>query len=129
MSGSDVMADKATRAVCLVAAILSLIIVSVRHSSLQSSDLPFLALVVAPYLLLVMLAGCAGKRTLAARLLFCATLVLSLGGTALLGLNNPPPYTGPEPGLALSVTMLAVPLLQLVAVMVVGLVLFVKRTM
>ncbi|WP_255087796.1 hypothetical protein [Synechococcus sp. Tobar12-5m-g] len=74
------MVDQATRAVCIFAATLSLIITWVRTSSLQSSDLPFLALIIAPYLLLGLMAGRVGDRSIAGRILFIATLFLSLGG-------------------------------------------------
>lgn len=123
------MVDQPTKAVCVIAAITSLIFVCSRIPGLQSSDLPILALVAAPYPLLVLLAGCVGERSTAARVLFIATLLLALGGTALLGLSTPHPNGGPEPGLAMTVTMIVVPLLQLVAVAVFGLVLLFRRMM
>ena len=121
------MVDRATRAVCIVAATLSLIITWVRTSSLQSSDLPFLALIIAPYLLLGLMAGSVSNRSMSARVLFIATLFLSLGGMALLSLSSPHPSTGPEPGLAQSVIMIGVPLLQLVGAAMFGLVLLLRR--
>lgn len=121
--------DRATTVVCLVAAITSLIFVCIRTPGMQSSDLPVLALVVAPYLLLVLLAGSVGERGTAARVLFIATLVLALLGTALLGHSNPHLNRGPEPGLAMTVTMIGVPLLQLGAATVLGLVLLLRRMM
>jgi hypothetical protein len=119
----------ATRAVCLAAAITSLIIVSARMSGLQWSDLPFLALVVAPYLLLGLMAGRVSVGSKAEWVLFIFTLLLSLAGMALLGFNTPPLSTGPEPGLAQSVTMIGVPLLQFIAVSLLGLVLLLRRMM
>jgi hypothetical protein len=123
------MINQSTRAVCASAAIVSLVIVCVRTSGLQSSDLPFLALVVVPYLLLGWLAGSVSERSTAARLLFITTLFLSLGGTALLGLDTSTRYTGPEPGLAQSVTMIVVPLLQFMAVSLLGLIFLLRRIM
>jgi drug/metabolite transporter (DMT)-like permease len=123
------MIDQASKAVCVVAAITSLIFVCTRTPGLQSSDLPVLALVVAPYPLLVLLAGSVGERSNAARVLFIVTLLLALGGTALLVLSTPHPNGGPEPGLAMTVTMIGVPLLQLGAVTLLGLVLLLKRMM
>jgi len=123
------MVDQATKAVCVIAAITSLIFVCSRIPGLQSSDLPILALVAAPYPLQVLLAGSVGERSTAARVLFIATLLLAFGGTALLGLSTPHPNGGPEPGLAMTVTMIVVPLLQLVAVAVFGLVLLLRRMM
>jgi len=123
------MIEQATRAVCASAAIVSLVIVCARTSGLQISDLPFLALVVVPYLLLGLMAGSVSERSTAARVLFIFTLFLSLGGIALLGFNAPPLSTGPEPGLAQSVTMIVVPLLQLMAVSLLGLIFLLRRMM
>lgn len=123
------MVDQATRAICLFAAITGLIIVCVRTSGFQSSDLPVLAVVVAPYLLLGLMAGSVRQRSADSSVLLFATLLLSLVGTALLAFNAPPHPTRPEPGLALSVTMIGVPLLQLVAASLLGLVLLVRRMM
>lgn len=123
------MVDQATKAVCVIAAITSLIFVWSRTPGLQSSDLPFLVLVVAPYLLLGLMAGSVSKRSTAARALFIFTLFISLGGMALLGFNAPTLSTGPEPGLAQSVTMIGVPLLQFIAVSLLGLFLLLRRMM
>ncbi len=109
--------------------VMSFVIFIVRTSGLQGSDLPVLALVVAPYLLLGLMVGWARQRSADSRFLFLATLLLSLGGTALLGLNAIHQQTMPEPGLALSITYIGVPLLQLVAVAVLGMILLMRRTM
>lgn len=123
------MVNTATRAVCALAAITSLIIVCARSSGLQSSDLPFLALVIAPYLLLGLMTGRMSERGTTARILFIVTLVLSLVGTALLALNSPYAYTGPEPGLAQTITIIILPLLQCIAAIVLGLILLLRRMM
>jgi apolipoprotein N-acyltransferase len=122
-----VKVDVATRVVCVVAAIASLIIVCARMSGLQSSDLPFLAFVVAPYQLLGLMAGSVRAGTTAAWVLFIFTLFLSLGGMTFLGFNAPPLSTVPEPGLAQSVTMIGVLVLQFIAVSMLGLVLLLRR--
>ena len=127
MKVRKVLVERATRAVCIVAATFSLIINCVRTSSLQSSDLPFLALIIAPYLLLGLMAGRVSNRSMSARILFIATLVLSLAGMAVLSLSSPHPSTGPEPGLAQTVIMIGVPLLQLGGVALVGLALLLRR--
>ena len=127
MKVKTVMVERATRSVCIVAATLSLIITWVRTSSLQSSDLPFLALIIAPYLLLGLMAGSVSNRSTFSRILFIATLLLSLGGLAVLSLSSPHTSTGPEPGLVQSVIMIGVPLLQLVGVAMFGLVLLLRR--
>ncbi|PZV02190.1 MAG: hypothetical protein DCF23_12085 [Cyanobium sp.] len=129
MGRRGVMVDQATRMVCAFAAITSLIIVCARTSGFQGNDLPFLALVVAPYLLLGLMAGWVNERSTDARVLFIVTLVLSLGGTLLLGLHAPPPSKVPEPGLAQSVVMIGVPLLQSMAVVLLGLMLLLRRLM
>lgn len=129
MRTRGVIADQATRVVCLFGAITSLIIVLAQIPGMQSSSLPVLILVVAPYLLLCLMAGRVRAGSTAARTLFVMTLFLSLGGIALLGFNSPPLSTGPEPGLAQSVTMIGVPLLQLIAVSLLGLVLLLRRMM
>ncbi|MCP9915749.1 hypothetical protein [Cyanobium sp. ATX 6F1] len=121
------MGDQATRVVCAFAAITSLIIVCARSPGLQGIDLPFLALVVAPFLLLGLMAGSVRERSSDARVLFILTLFLALGGTFLLALHAPIPNTGPEPGLAQSVVMIGVPLLQLIAVILLGLILRLRR--
>lgn len=126
---SGVMADQVTTAVCAFAAITSLIIVCSRTSGLESSDLAVLVFVAAPYLLLGLMAASVRERSTEARFLLIATVLVSLGGTALLGLTASPQPTRPEPGLAQSVTMILVPFFQLAAATVIGLVLLLRRLM
>lgn len=126
MSPSRFRAEPATRAVCAVAGLASLGLLVVRLSGVHGSDLPVLLLLVAPYgLLALMAAGARGRRAEAWALLVTAVL-LGLGGMALLAFQSPP-TTGPEPGLALSVIAIALPLLQLVVVGLLGLVLLLRR--
>ncbi|MCP9870686.1 MULTISPECIES: hypothetical protein [unclassified Synechococcus] len=94
---------------------------------MQSSDLPFLTLVMAPYLLLGLMTGGMSERGTTARILFIVTFFLSLVGTALLALNAPHPNTGPEPGLAQTITSISVPLLQCIVAIVLGLILLLWR--
>ncbi|MCP9841547.1 hypothetical protein KBY93_13010 [Synechococcus sp. J7-Johnson] len=94
---------------------------------MQSSDLPFLSFVIAPYLLLGLMTGSMSERGSTARILFIVTLLLSLLGMTLLALNAPPLYGDPEPGLAQAITMIGVPLLQCTAVIVLGLILLLRR--
>jgi len=115
------------RGIVVVAAISSLIVVCASTAGLQISDLPFLAFIVAPYLLLGLLAGRVRKQRADSGFLFIATVLLSLGGTLLLALNGFHHRPVPEPGLVQSVTIIVVPLLQLLAVTVLGLILQVKR--
>jgi hypothetical protein len=54
-------------------------------------------------------------------------LLLSLLGMAVLALNAPHPYTGLEPVLTQTITMISVPLLQCIAVIVLSLILLLRR--
>jgi membrane protease YdiL (CAAX protease family) len=85
------MVDLATRGVCVVAAITSLIFVCAHTSGLQSSDLPVQALAVAPYLLLVLMAGSVSDGSTAPWVRFIATLFLALWGNTNLNLRPPTP--------------------------------------
>jgi hypothetical protein len=58
--------------------------------------------------------------------LLITAVILGLGGMALLAFQSPH-STGPEPGLALSVIGIALPLLQVVVVGLLGLVLLLRR--
>lgn len=90
-------------------------------------DLPVLALLVAPYLLLAVLAACVRRRNGEAWMLLIATVVLGVGGVALLALSAPHSISTPEPGLAQAVVTIGVPLLQLVAALALSLALLVRR--
>jgi FtsH-binding integral membrane protein len=115
------------RGIVIVASISSLIVVCASTAGLRSSDLPFLALIVAPYLLLGLLAGRVRKQRADSGLLLIGTVLLSMGGTLLLVLNGFHHRPVPEPGLVQSVTIIVVPLLQLLAVTVLGLILQLRR--
>jgi hypothetical protein len=127
MSPSPFRAEPATRAVCAIAALASLGLLAGRLSGLHVSDLPVLILLVAPYGLLAVMAAGVRRRRADAWTLLITTVLLALGGIALLAFQSPHPFTGPEPGLALSVIVIALPLLQLVVVALLGLGLLLRR--
>lgn len=126
MSPSLYKAEPATRAVCAIAALASLDLLAGRLSGIHGSDLPLLMLVVAPYGLLALMAAGTRHRPAEASTLLLTAVLLGLGGIALLAFQSPN-STGPEPGLALSVIVIALPLLQRVVVGLLGLGLLLRR--
>lgn len=94
------VADRATRMLCMLAALASLVIVGMSTTGLRTGDLPFLAFLV-PALV----------------------LVLSLGGTLLLGIDSYRFHTVPEHRLVQRMTILIVPMLQSTAVIAIALLL------
>jgi hypothetical protein len=127
MSPRPFRAEPAILVVCTVAALTSLGLATVRLSSVQVSDLPLLMLLVAPYGLLALMVAGGRRRRGEASALLISTVLLALGGIALLAFQSPHPATGPEPGLALSLIVIALPLLQLVVVVLLALVLLLRR--
>lgn len=127
MSPRPFRAESAILVVCAVAALTSLGLATVRLSSVQVSDLPLLMLLVAPYGLLALMVVGGRRRRGEASALLISTVLLALGGIALLAFQSPHPATGPEPGLALSLIVIALPLLQLVVVGLLALVLLLRR--
>lgn len=85
---------------CMLAALASLVIVGMSTTGLRTGDLPFLAFLV-PALV----------------------LVLSLGGTLLLGIDSYRFHTVPEHRLVQRMTILIVPMLQSTAVIAIALLL------
>lgn len=121
------MADRLTRRLCTLAAASSLILVVTSTTGLRRGDLPFLAFLLAPYLLLGLVAWRERERRLVSNLLFVAVLVLSLGGTILLGVDSYRFHTVPEHRLVQRMTILVVPMLQSTAAIAMGLVLQANR--
>jgi len=113
--------------VCALAALISLILLATSTPGLRPSDVPFLGLVVAPYALLGLLAlRVRGRRTVS-RLLFVVALILALAGTALFGWDSYQYHTVPEHRLVQRMTLIAVPVLQSLAVALTGLILLAVR--
>lgn len=127
MSPRPFRAEPAILVVCAVAALTSLGLATVRLSGVQVSDLPLLMLLVAPYGLLALMVAGGRRRRGEASALLISTVLLALGVIALLAFQSPHPATGPEPGLALSLIVIALPLLQLVVVGLLALVLLLRR--
>lgn len=118
---------RATLLVCACAGAATVAVHAARSGGVRSMDLPVLALLVAPYLLLAVLAAWVRRRNGAAWMLLIATVVLGVGGVALLALSAPHSSSTPEPGLALAVVTIGVPLLQLVAALALSLALLLRR--
>ncbi|MBC1261011.1 hypothetical protein FQK07_06930 [Synechococcus sp. BSF8S] len=113
---------------CTLAALTSLILVITGVPGVRMDDLPFLAFLLAPYLLLGLLAWRErGRRRLSA-VLFVAVLVLSLAGTILLGLDSYRYHTVPEHRMVQRMTLIVVPMLQSFAAIMIGLMLQVNRS-
>ncbi|MEA5474731.1 hypothetical protein VB716_10915 [Synechococcus sp. CCY9201] len=96
-------------------------------TGLRSGDLPFLAFLVAPYLLLGLLAWRERERRSLSNLLFIVVLLLSLGGTILLGADSYRFHTVPEHRLVQRMTIIVVPMLQSMAAIAIGLLLQANR--
>ncbi|MCT0211429.1 MAG: hypothetical protein DCF18_08875 [Cyanobium sp.] len=118
---------RATLLVCACAGAATAVLHAARSGGVRSMDLPVLALLVAPYLLLAVLAACVRRRNGEAWMLLIASVVLGVGGVALLALSAPHSISTPEPGLAQAVVTIGVPLLQLVAALALSLALLVRR--
>jgi len=97
---------------CMLAAIASLVIVGTGTTGLRTGDLPFLAFLIAPYFVLGLQAWRERERPRLSNLLFVAVLVLSLGGTLLLGIDSYRFHTVPEHRLVQRMTIIVVPTLQ-----------------
>ncbi|MEA5443628.1 hypothetical protein [Cyanobium gracile] len=111
----------------MLAALASLVIVGTGTTGLRTGDLPFLAFLIAPYFGLGLLAWRERERPRLSNLLFVAVLVLSLGGTLLLGIDSYRFHTVPEHRLVQRMTILTVPMLQSTAVIAIALLLQVNR--
>ena len=121
------MADGRTWKLCTIAAITGLILVLTSSTGLRSGDLPFLAFLVVPYLVLGLLAWRERERHSLSNLLFIVVLFLSLGGTILLGADSYRFHTLPEHRLVQRMTIIVVPMLQSTAAIAIGLVLQANR--
>jgi len=111
----------------LLAALISLILLATSTPGLRPSDVPFFGLVVAPYALLGVLARWVRGRRTVSRLLFVVALILALAGTALFGWDSYQYHRVPEHRLVQRMTVIAVPVLQSLAVALTGLMLLVVR--
>jgi peptidoglycan/LPS O-acetylase OafA/YrhL len=118
---------RVTLLLCACAGAATVVVHAARSGGAWSMDLPVLALLVAPYLLLAVLVAWVRHRNAEAWMLLIATMVLGVGGVALLALSAPHSLSTPEPGLAQAVVTIGVPLLQLVAVLALSLALLVRR--
>lgn len=105
-----------------------LILVITGVPGVRMGDLPFLVFLLAPYLLLGLLAWRDRERRHLSAVLFVAVLVLSLAGTILLGLDSYRFHTVPEHRLVQRMTVIAVPMLQSAAAIVIGLMLQANRS-
>jgi hypothetical protein len=121
------MADGRTWKLCTIAALTGLILVLTSTTGLRSGDLPFLAFLVVPYLVLGLLAWRERERRSHSNLLFIVVLVLSLGGTILLGADSYRFHTVPEHRLVQRMTIIVVPMLQSTAAIAIGLLLQANR--
>jgi len=121
------VADGRTWKLCTIAALTGLILVLTSTTGLRSGDLPFLAFLVVPYLVLGLLAWRERERRSHSNLLFIVVLVLSLGGTILLGADSYRFHTVPEHRLVQRMTILVVPMLQSTAAIAIGLLLQANR--
>lgn len=121
------MADRCTRGVCALAALTSLLLVITSVPGLRLGDLPFLLFLLAPYVLLGWLAWRERQRRTLSAVLLGATLLLSLAGTLLLGLDSYRFHTVPEHRLVQRFTIVVVPMLQAAAVVVIGMVIRIMR--
>ena len=121
------VADGRTWKLCTIAALTGLILVVTSTTGLRSGDLPFLAFLVAPYLLLGLLAWRERERRRLSDLLFINVLFLSLGGTILLGADSYRFHTVPEHRLVQRMTIIVVPMLQSTAAIAIGLLLQANR--
>lgn len=98
-------------------------------TGLRSGDLPFLAFLVVPYLVLGLLAWRERQRRRHSNLLFIVVLLLSLGGTILLGADSYRFHTVPEHRLVQRITIIVVPMLQSTAAIAIGLLLQADRVL
>jgi hypothetical protein len=121
------VAGDRTWKLCTLAALTGLILVVTSTTGLRSGDLPFLAFLVAPYLLLGLLAWRERERRSLSNLLFIVVLLLSLGGTILLGADSYRFHTVPEHRLVQRMTIIVVPMLQSMAAIAIGLLLQANR--
>lgn len=112
-----------TETVCIAAALTSLILVTTSTTSLRWSDVPFLAFLVFPYLVLGLMASWQRGRRHRSDLVFVAVLLLSLGGIGLLGFDSIRFHTVPEHRLTQRLTVIIVPMLQSAAALALALVL------
>ncbi|CAK6692460.1 hypothetical protein ICNINCKA_01217 [Synechococcus sp. CBW1107] len=106
---------------------MSLILVITGGPGVRMGDLPFLVFLLAPYLLLGLLAWRERERRLLSAVLCVAVLVLSLAGTILLGLDSYRFHTVPEQRLVQRMTVIVVTMLQSATAIVIGLMLQANR--
>jgi hypothetical protein len=121
------VAGDRTWKLCTLAALTGLILVVTSTTGLRSGDLPFLAFLVVPYLVLGLLAWRERERRSLSNLLFIVVLFLSLGGTILLGVDSYRFHTVPEHRLVQRMTIIVVPMLQSTAAIAIGLLLQANR--
>jgi hypothetical protein len=121
------VADGRTWKLCTIAVLTGLILVLTSTTGMRSGDLPFLAFLVVPYLVLGLLAWRERERRSHSNLLFIVVLVLSLGGTILLGADSYRFHTVPEHRLVQRMTIIVVPMLQSTAAIAIGLLLQANR--
>ena len=121
------MEVRITRLVCVLAAVITLLLLVTGGAGLRDSDVLALAFALSPYPVLAHLAGAQRGSPFVSRLLLTITVVLAVGGTCLLAVDSYRYHTIPEHRMVQRMTVLVVPALQWAVVAPIGLGFLVKR--